>query len=95
VVQPGGVPKDTAALAAEVVRGCSDDFLRRTALELLGGVKPLMLQQKLLNVISGLGPEGLSKVNRRGATNYIRANRLNKDPYLSGGHQFHPFLLLK
>mmetsp|Transcript_38000 Transcript_38000/g.103674 ORF Transcript_38000/g.103674 Transcript_38000/m.103674 type:complete len:1035 (+) Transcript_38000:185-3289(+) len=61
VVQPGGVPKDTAALAAEVVRGCSDDFLRRTALELLGGVKPLMLQQKLLNVISGLGPEGLSK----------------------------------
>ena len=63
VVQPGGVPKDTAALAAEVVRGCSDDFLRRTALELLGGVKPFMLQQKLLNVISGLGPEGLSKVN--------------------------------
>ena len=40
MVQPGGVPKDIAALAAEIVRSCSDDALRRTALELLEGIKP-------------------------------------------------------
>ena len=38
MVQPGGVPKDIAALAAEIVRSCSDDALRRTALELLEGI---------------------------------------------------------
>ena len=37
-------------------------------------------------------PRGRPWPGRRQATNSIRANRLNKLSYLTGGHQFHLFL---